>query len=262
MCITRKLSKAFDAGPVHKFINYRNTKTFDDEQFLNDLANHPWSVIDIFDDASDALDYFLMYLTLSYQLKPATPQKKRRVKRQKQPVWINAEILTAIKKNRDQFRKSKTDTQYALWRNKVKALIRSSKAKLYSDFINNSSNPNLLWQTLHDLTGKSAKACTHFINDEDGSPILDPEVAANTFNNFFTSVHKTLSTETNINNVSKNPDLNNIKDSVKVKLESNPEFSISMVTESFILKELQNLIINKATGIDGISVTYLKFLPQ
>ena len=31
---------------------------FDEEQFLHDLANQPWSVTDIFDEASDALDYF------------------------------------------------------------------------------------------------------------------------------------------------------------------------------------------------------------
>ena len=108
------------------------------------------------------------------------------------------------------------------------------------------------------MIGKSAKACTKFINDEDGSPILDPEVAANTFNNFFASVHKTLSSETNINYVSENSDLNNIKDRVKVKLARSPEFSISMVTESFILKDLQNLKINKATGTDGINAKYLK----
>ena len=38
VCITRKLTKTVDTGPVHKIINYRNTKTFDEEQFLNDLA--------------------------------------------------------------------------------------------------------------------------------------------------------------------------------------------------------------------------------
>ena len=57
-----------------------------------------------------------------------------------------------------------------------------------------------------------------YINDEEGSPVLDPEVAANTFNNFFTSIHKNFNTETNINNISENPDLNNIKDHVKLKL--------------------------------------------
>ena len=130
VCITRKLSKAFDTGPVHKFINYRSSKTFDEEQFLHDLANQPWSVTDIFDEASDALDYF--FEVFNSTLSTHAPKKKRRVKRQKQPNWINAEILTAMK-IRDQFRKTKNNIQYAHWRNKVIALIRNSKAKLYSD---------------------------------------------------------------------------------------------------------------------------------
>ena len=80
VCITRKLSKAFDTGPVHKFINYRNTKTFDEEQFLNDLANQPWSVADIFDDAMMHWITFLKFLTLSYQLMhppPPAPEEKK-----------------------------------------------------------------------------------------------------------------------------------------------------------------------------------------
>ena len=48
---------------------------------------------------------------------------------------------------------------------------------------------------LDEMTGKSAHACTDFINDEDGSPILDPTVCANTFDNFFTSIHANFRTE-------------------------------------------------------------------
>ena len=65
----------------------------------------PWSVIDIFDEASDSLDYF--FEVFNSTLLTHAPNKKRRVKRQKQPNWINAEILIAMK-IRDQFRKLKT----------------------------------------------------------------------------------------------------------------------------------------------------------
>ena len=253
VCITRKLSKSFKNGPVHKFISYRNIKMFDETQFLHALANQPWSVLNIFDDANDALDYF-SYIFNSV-LSTHAPKTKRRVKRQKQPNWLNTEILTAMK-TRDQYHKSKNSAQYTLWRNKVKTLIRNSKSKLYLDSINNSSNPKHLWKTLHDLTGKSTKTCTNFISDEDGNPIVDPETAANTFNNFFTSMHKTFNTANS--NSDENADLNNIKNHLKPKLENSPEFSISFVTESFILKELQNLNVTKATGIDDIGAKYLK----
>ena len=259
VCITRKLSKAFDTGPVHKFINYRDTKTFDEEQFLNDLNNQPWSVIDIFDDANDALDYFSD--VFNSVLSTHAPKKQKRVKRQKQPKWINDEILTAMK-IRNKFKETKNKTQYALWRNKVKLLIRNAKARLYSDSINTSSNPKDLWQTLHEMTGKSAHACTDFINDEDGSPILDPTVCANTFNSFFTSIHANFRTENNINSHNEHPDITSIKNQVKMKLEKTSDFSIPLATESFILKQLQSLKTDKATGLDGLSAKYLKLSAQ
>ena len=112
------------------------------------------------------------------------------------------------------------------------------------------------------MTGKSTHSCTTFINDEEGSPILDPKVCANTFNNFFTSIHKTFSTENNINDQSEHPDVNNIKEHVKVYLEKAPEFSIPFVTETFILKQLQSLKTDKATGLDGLSAKYLKLSAQ
>ena len=121
-------------------------------------------------------------------------------------------------KIRDKFKETKNKTQYALWRNKVKLLIRNSKARLYSDSINTSRNPKDLWQTLHEMKGKSAHACTDFINNEDGSPILDPTVCANTFYNFFTSVHANFKTENNINSQNEHPDLTSIKYHVKMNL--------------------------------------------
>ena len=112
------------------------------------------------------------------------------------------------------------------------------------------------------MTGKSAHACTDFINDEDGSPILDPTVCANTFNNFFTSIHANFRTENNINSQNEHPDLTSIKNHVKMKLEKTSDFSIPLATESFILKQLQGLKADKATGLDGLSAKYLKLSAQ
>ena len=41
-----------------------------------------------------------------------------------------------------------------------------------------------------------------------------------------------------------------------------PEFSIPFVTETFILKQLQSLKTDKATGLDGLSAKYLKLSAQ
>ena len=144
VCITRKLSKSFENGPVHKFISYWNIKTFDLTRFLNTLASQPWSVLDTFDDASDALDSFSDIF--NSVLSTHAPKKKRRDKRQKQPNWINTAILIAMK-TRDQYHKSKNSSQYTLWRNKSKTVLRKSKSKLYISYLDsiiNSSNPKRL----------------------------------------------------------------------------------------------------------------------
>ena len=112
------------------------------------------------------------------------------------------------------------------------------------------------------MTGKSTQYCTDFINDEDSSPILDPNVCANTFNNFFTSIHTKFNTDNNCNNHTGHADLNTINDHVKEKLENTSEFSIPFVTEAFILKQLLTVKTDKATGIDGLSANCLKLSAQ
>ena len=56
-------------------------------------------------------------------------------------------------------------------------------------------------------------------------------------------------------------DVNNIKERVKVNLEKTPEFSIPFVTETFSLKQLQNLKTDK-TRLHGLSAKYQKFSAQ
>lgn len=91
--------------------------------------------MDIFDDASNALDFFTDIFNSVLSIH--APKKKRRAKRQTQPNWMNNDILHAMK-NRDQYHQSKNTEQYKIWRNKVKCLIQNSKTKFYSDNINNN----------------------------------------------------------------------------------------------------------------------------
>lgn len=129
------------------------------------------------------------------------------------------------------------------------------KKEFYSQSINNNyKNPKCLWQNLHDITHKSTKQQTDFIHDDNGDPILDPETTANKFNEFFTSLHKDLSSsgKKRTYNSSK---LSNFVDS---KVPEGIEFNIPPVSASFIHQQLQNLKVNKATGVDDISAKYLK----
>ena len=163
VCITRKISKSFECGPVHKFISYRDTSSFNETDFIRDLEEQPWSVIDIFDTASDALDYFTT--TFNSVLDKHVPKKKRRVKKSKQPNWMNHNIMAA-RRTRDSIDQSNNMAEYRLWRNRTSNLIHTAKKEFYSQSINdNYKNPKCLWQNLHDVTHKSPKQQTNLIHD-------------------------------------------------------------------------------------------------
>ena len=49
-----------------------------------------------------------------------------------------------------------------------------------------------------------------------------------------------------------------LQEFVESKVPDGTEFDILLVSASFIHKQLQNLKVNKATGIDDISPKYLK----
>ena len=70
-------------------------KSFNEATFILELVNQPWTVIEIFDNASDALDYFSEIFTSV--ISKHAPQKRKRVKRLKQPNWMNNEISNAMK---------------------------------------------------------------------------------------------------------------------------------------------------------------------
>ena len=99
VCFSRKMNSSCPTGPVHKTINYRDTKYFDETLFLQNLENSPWFLIESSVDANEALDIFTT-LFLS-DLETHVP-KKHAV----QPKWINPESLQAIKP-RGKYKKDK-----------------------------------------------------------------------------------------------------------------------------------------------------------
>lgn len=156
---------------------------------------------------------------------------------------------------RDKYHTEKNTEQYRIWRNKVKFLIQQAKTEFYSLTINNNhDNPRQLWQNLHDITGKSKNYHTAFINDDFGNTISDPEIAANTFNNFFTSVYEQF--QSNYNHSQFNSE--KLDQKVRNIIPEDTHFSIANVSIGFIKGQLEKLKTNKATGIDEISAKFLK----
>ena len=197
--------------------------------------------------------YFFNEIFLSVLDKHA-PLKTKRVKHSLQPNWFNSEIAESGK-NRDYFHKRQDMTNYKFWRNKTKSLITNSKKSFYREKINgNKHNPKQLWKHLHDLTNKTKKHPNPVITDSTGETILDPEEAADSFNDFFISVFEKYRTETGESNYSNEK----LKTYIKSKLAPETAFVLPLLPIDFVQKQLQSLEIDKATGLDGLSVKFLK----
>ena len=131
--------------------------------------------MDIFDDANDALDYFLTLFTDTLDIH--APLKQKRVKYIHQPDWFNKEIEDAIK-SRNCAKKMQNSDDYKYWRQKVNFFLYKIKKK-------KKNNPKLLWKHLKSLSNKTENHQTNYINDEQGDPITDSLLTAKTFNDFF-----------------------------------------------------------------------------
>ena len=80
----------------HKQINYLDFKNLNTEVMLSDLKDSPWDSAFVFYDVDDNLD--ALELILSEVVKKHIPKKQKRVKKTKQPAWIDENIVSAIKK--------------------------------------------------------------------------------------------------------------------------------------------------------------------
>ena len=253
VCISRKVSSSYIKGPVHKTIIYRSMKHFDENKFLDELSNQPWSTVDMFEDLDNSVDVFID--TFTKILNKHAPQRKKRVKRVSQPGWMSQEITHAIRL-RDKFHKQLDVFNYKVWRQNVKKLIITAKKQFYCETINsNKQNPKLLWNSLHGLTGFKSKIQTTHINDENGIPITDPSIAANALNEHFASVFQQYHFS---DDVSDDNEQDRRLADIPVLNSHTCEFSIPLITNSFVEQQLKSLDICKSTGSDGLSARFLK----
>lgn len=252
ICITRSYQKSSERNPVHKYISFRKIENFNENDFITQLSLQPWSNINSFNNPSHAITFFNE--TFISVLNTHAPLKKKRVKKNHQPDWINDEILNAIK-TRNQYHRLKDTTNYKNWRNKVKNLIFNSKRDFFNKTVNSQiRNPKKLWAGMKEITGlKSNSATSHILND-DGELIKDPYITANKFNDHFCSIHRTATD--GIESVS-DIHFNRIKHQNQGKLK-NQHFNIPFITCDFVYKQLVHLDASKSTGSDNLSPRYLK----
>ena len=79
------------------------------------------------------------------------PLKKKRVKHQTLPTWLNADIKQAMLL-RDKCRKQKEFVEYKQQRNRVNYLVREAKKKYFNDLTGNEADISSMWRAINTLT--------------------------------------------------------------------------------------------------------------
>ena len=241
------------SGQGHKFIRYRDTKKFNSDAFLEDLAQVPWHLIESNNDPNEALS--LWYQMFEDVLNIHAPMRKKRVKYWHQPEWLNQDILGAIHL-RDQLCKQKQFAEYRKQRNVVKCKIRKARRDFYAKIISgNQGDAKKTWQCIQNLDGSKAQHFPSVVNDKNGAAVLGDINIASVFNHHFSNICKASETSESVDSTDFSRVLTNFISSRK---NESDKFTIPLLTEGFVLKQLQRLQITKARGIDNLSPFFLK----
>ena len=128
--------------------------------------------------------------------------------------------------------------------------MKERKKEYYSNLIlQNHNNSKKVWKCLKDIIPKSADISPHTIN-VNGANISDSESIAEAFNEFFI---------TNATKITKDiPRQSYSEEARESNVNDCSQFSLHPVTLEFVIKEIDHLCQDKATGEDGISCKILK----
>ena len=245
----RKKTKT-DPKVDHVYIKYRDQKNLNENNFLSDLRAVDWSNIKQFKDVNS------MWTTFKTNFMEVVdkhmPIKERRIRTDSEK-WINDDILSEMRQRDYLHRKALKSLEESDWnlykaaRNRVVSKIKAAKREFVENAINQSNEkPKDMWDRLKEfLPSKSTGVSTSYM-EVDGETIAESNGVADAFNNFFCGVgHK----------FAENFD-NSMPEVEQVMPEGS--FSIPDISVDFIKKEIKSMSNAKATGLDEISVNFLK----
>ena len=171
--------------PRSIFVTTRSYKNYDRNGFIDDSANVPFHIVDLFDDPDDQVNAF-NHLFLQV-LDEHAPIKQIRIKSRPNP-FITPEIK-GLMNMRDMWHKKAMKTNnklhwnaYRFFCQEVKREIKlAEKEHARSEILKSSGNSNLVWKILNRcLPKKNAPLAA----------IANPLLLANKFNEFYANVGK------------------------------------------------------------------------
>ena len=156
------------------------------------------------------------------------PIKTRRVKSKRLPDWFTSNILNA-RRTRDYYKIAKNWSQYKLYRNKTRDLIRKAKRRHFSESIESNKDSRTLWKHFRSVTNKSDAPLSSLPHELTINNVLytDSEDIAVKLNEFFASVCEQLKADSE---PSERPDYTKLEDYVQSKIPSHVYFTVPHIT--------------------------------
>ena len=193
---------------------------------------------------------------------PIIKLTKRQRKTQLKP-WITSGIIKSISKRNFLHRKfiqsknpdtkSQLHIQFKSYRNLIVTLCRQSKSNYFTDYFNrHSTNMRKVWLGVNNLISfKSSKSQNPISISVRNSVLTDPEIVANNFNDFFTSVADTVRASI--------PNTNHHFSSFLKHRNPNSIF-LSPTTPEEVAKIIRSFSETKSSGPHSIPVRILRWL--
>jgi hypothetical protein len=223
-------------------------------KFKTQIADINWQNLYSCDDTNGAYNNFIDHYTYAFnQCFPLIQKSRNRCKDKK---WLTSALRVSIKHKTRLYKKYlnrpnlSNKAAYTFYKNKLVHCIQMAKQTYYMKLLtSDKANVQQIWKVYSELLGrkqtKSHKIPKLVIN---GTPISGDQNIANAFNDYFVTIGKNLADGF--------PTNNNYKNYLTGQYANN--MFITPVTEEELLKLINNLSLNKAPGIDGISSNILK----
>ena len=257
-CTRKMIRSKYD---IHKNIKCRSFKNYDATNFVDMLRLSDFPNYETYTDINHAYSDFISKLTLSIDQIARTIV--RRLKNMSED-WFDSEIFNAIRirnKYLKKFKKTrlvKNEEEFKEKQTIVRNLVNFKKKSYFENKLKmNIGKPKELWKTLKNLglphnSTSNANIC--LINNEKTS--FNAKDNANLFKDFFSNLANNL--------FLKLPEAPKRfgKESLSLYYDKfnlhSKNFNFCSVSKEPVLKIIQNLDLSKASGIDTISVRFIK----
>jgi len=176
---------------MHKTVEIRLLKNFNEAAFLRDLRMIDWNRVTRHNNQDEVLDLW-KHLLVSVIDKHA-PLRTKMIKNKRSP-WITNELLCEIHKRDFLKKKAASINDRLIWkqfkdaRNKANNAVKNAKRKYFSVYLDaNKSDPCKTWRLINELQSWQSKS-TKVSQVKTGNHVFtSPGDIAEVFNNHFTN---------------------------------------------------------------------------